>query len=109
MKSYVIILDITIEKFIEKIKCRSDIIIKTIISVFKDCCNKTFEYLKKDDIKIKGELKDDIIHIQVLMEYNVYLSKLGKYVEDQQKKILDDLKSTVRSKLKNIDWKKILK
>ena len=109
MKSYVIILDITIEGLIKRIKCRSDIVVKTIINVFEDCCNEVFEYLEKDDIKVKGELENDNICIQVLMEHSVYLRKLGRYVEDQQKKILDDLSIMTRSKLKSINWKEISK
>ncbi|MCK4526480.1 hypothetical protein KAW18_03845 [candidate division WOR-3 bacterium] len=109
MKHYTIILNITIEKLVERIQCKSDIVVTTIIKVFKFCCNEIFEYLEKDDVKVKGEIEDDIIHIQVLMENHVYSRRLGKYVKDQQRKILDDLCVMIRAKLEKIDWKKVLK
>lgn len=109
MKNYVIILDTMIEKLVERIDCRSDIVIITITKVFKNCCNEIFGYLENDDVKIKGKLKDDNIHIQVLMEYNVYIRKIGKYVKDQRWKILEDLGTLIRFKLEKINWKEILK
>lgn len=68
MKTYYIILDITILRLTERIKCKSDIVITTITSVFRDCCNKIFGYLEKDDVKIKCKLKED----------NIYTSSYGK-------------------------------
>lgn len=65
--------------------------------------------MEKDDIKIKGEFEDDNIHIQVLMEYDAYLRKIGKFVKDQRWKILDDLGIIIRSELEKIDWKEVLK
>ena len=109
MKTYIIILDIIIEKLVERIECRSDIVVVTITKVFKSCCNEIFGYLEKDNVKIKGKLKDDNIHIQVLMEHDAYLRKIDKFVKDQRWKILDDLGIIIRSKLEKINWKEILK
>lgn len=109
MKHYIIILDITIVKLIERIKCKSDIAVTTIIDVFRSCCNKTFEYLEKDDVKIKGKLKHNSVHIQVLMKHDVYLKRIGKYVKDQQRKILDDLSAITRSEIEKINWENILR
>jgi hypothetical protein len=98
-----------IEKLTERIDCRSDIVVTTITKVFKSCCNEIFGYLEKDDVKTKSKLKDDNIHIQVLMEYDTYLKKIGKYVKDQRWKILDDLSIMIRSELEKINWEEILK
>ena len=98
-----------IEKLIERIDCRSDIVVITITKVFKSCCNEIFGYLEKDNVKIKGKLKDDNIHIQVLMKYDTYLRKIGKYVKDQRWKILNDLGVMIRSELEKIDWEEILR
>lgn len=43
------------------------------------------------------------------MENSVYSRKIGKYVKDQQRKILNDLSVMTRLKLEKIDWKEILK
>lgn len=108
MKIHILILDIAIEKPVERTKCRSEIVITTIISILRNCCYEIFEYFEKDDIKIKDKLEDDIIHMQILMEYNMYLEKIGKYVEDQQRKILNDLSIKIRLKVKKIYWENIL-
>jgi hypothetical protein len=109
MKTYLTILDITIEKLIERIGCKSDIVVTTINSVFRNCCYEILGYLEKNDIKIKGKLKNDNIHVQVFMENSVYSRKIGKYVKDQRWKILSDLSILIRFRLERINWKKILK
>jgi hypothetical protein len=86
MKTYFTILDVTIEDLVERIKCKSDIVITTITKVFKNCFNEMLGYLEKDDIKIEGKIEHDIIYIKVLMEDHVYSKKIGRYVKDQRKK-----------------------
>ena len=109
MKTYFTILNVTIEDLVKEIKCKSDIVVITISKVFKNCFSKVLGHLEKDDIKVEGKIEDDIIHIKVLMETEVFSRKIGKYVKDQQKKIINDISVLIKFKLEKIDWEEILK
>lgn len=109
MKTYFTILDVAIEDLVKRIKCKSDIVVITISKVFKNCFNEVLGYLEKNDIKVEGKIEHDIIHIKVLMENEVFSRKIGKYVKDQQKKIINNISALIKFKLEKIDWEEVLK